>query len=136
MGRVKELENIFKKCVQYKADLVMLILNQHDGYLYNKMKALGDVEHGIHTQCLLSKNAKGNKLNPNLAGNLLLKINAKLNGINNQVKNKTDAGIMVEPTLILGADVTHPSPGENTKPSIAALVGSMNRAASRYQCEL
>ena len=73
--------------------------------------------------------------NLNFQLSVFLKINAKLHGINNQVKTKTENGIMSEPTLILGADVTHPSPGSNG-PSIAALVGSMNREASKYQCEI
>ena len=135
-ARMNELEKLIKACVGRKAQLIMLIIGQNDGYLYNKMKSLGDVKYGIHTQCILSKNAKGNKLNPNLINNVMLKINAKLYGINNQLKAKNDNGIMNEPTLILGADVTHPSPGEHNKPSIAALVGSMNRDASLYQCEI
>jgi eukaryotic translation initiation factor 2C len=134
-ARMKLLEEIVKHCLKLKPDLIMFVISQQDSYLYNKMKALGDVQYGVHTQCILSKNAKGNKLNPQLIGNVLLKINAKLHGINNQVKTKTENGIMSEPTLILGADVTHPSPGSNG-PSIAALVGSMNKSASKYQCEI
>ncbi|RKO83370.1 Piwi domain-containing protein, partial [Blyttiomyces helicus] len=37
-----------------------------------------------------------------------------------------------KPTIIFGADVTHPGPGEISKPSIAALVGSMDAQCSRY----
>merc|ERR1712168_1473696 len=127
--REAEIDNLLKVCKKKGAQLFFCILSQADGNIYSKVKQAGDVKYGVHTQCLLSKNAK--KPNPQLIGNVLLKVNAKLNGVNNVVKNKTDDGIMKEPTLILGGDVTHPNPGEHIKPSVAALVGSMNRNASR-----
>lgn len=37
-----------------------------------------------------------------------------------------------EPVIFMGADVTHPPAGDNKKPSIAALVGSMDAHPSRY----
>lgn len=37
-----------------------------------------------------------------------------------------------EPVIFLGVDVTHPPAGDNKKPSIAAVVGSMDAHPSRY----
>jgi hypothetical protein len=37
-----------------------------------------------------------------------------------------------EPVIFLGADITHPPAGDSRKPSIAAVVGSMDAHPSRY----
>ena|SRR5579859_3516435 len=34
--------------------------------------------------------------------------------------------------MLLGADVSHPPPGNQTRPSLATLVGSIDRCATRY----
>ena len=40
---------------------------------------------------------------------------------------------MDEPVIVLGADVTHPAAGEFTRPSIAAIVGSMDAVPCKFQ---
>lgn len=40
--------------------------------------------------------------------------------------------IFNEPVIFLGADITHPPAGDSRKPSIAAVVGSMDAHPSRY----
>ncbi|CAB5308725.1 unnamed protein product [Rhizophagus irregularis] len=44
--------------------------------------------------------------------------------------------ILYEPTILIGADVSHPGPGETDKPSYAALCGSMDARASRYAASI
>lgn len=48
--------------------------------MLDEVKRVGDNQVGIRTQCVLSKNAK--KANYSTMGNLCLKINSKLGGLN------------------------------------------------------
>ncbi|KAF5188044.1 argonaute [Thalictrum thalictroides] len=56
--------------------------------------------------------------------NVALKINVKVGGRNTMLADAISKSIPVvsdEPTIIFGADVSHPHPGEDSSPSIASL---------------
>jgi eukaryotic translation initiation factor 2C len=82
---------------------------------------------GIVTQCCLSKFIQ--KPNRGYFSNIVLKINTKLGGINSSIAQPSQLPFLGEnvPTMVLGADVTHPPAGINNGVSIAALVGSVDR---------
>uniref|UniRef100_T1JA38 Uncharacterized protein n=1 Tax=Strigamia maritima TaxID=126957 RepID=T1JA38_STRMM len=44
--------------------------------------------------------------------------------------------VFQKPVIILGADVNHPAAGESRRPSIAAIVGSMDSNAQRYSAKI
>ncbi|XP_078436610.1 protein argonaute MEL1-like [Wolffia australiana] len=105
---------------------------------YGQIKKICDTSLGIVTQCCLPKNV--DKCNRAYLENLSLKINVKVNGKNTvlveavrqEIPLVTDA-----PTIIIGADVTHPSPGEDSSNSIAAVVASTDWPdLTRYSCLL
>ncbi|KAF5206942.1 argonaute [Thalictrum thalictroides] len=69
------------------------------------------------------------KCNKQYLENVSLKINVKAGGRNTvllDALNKKIPLVSENPTIIFGADVTHPSPGEDSSPSIAAVVASMD----------
>lgn len=98
--------------------------------VYAEVKRVGDTVIGMATQCVQAKNV--NKTSPQTLSNLCLKINVKLGGINNILVPALRPRMFNEPVIFLGADVTHPPAGDTKKPSIAALVGSMDAHPSRY----
>ncbi|KAL3887901.1 hypothetical protein ACJMK2_000288 [Sinanodonta woodiana] len=98
--------------------------------VYAEVKRVGDILFGLATQCVQAKNV--NKTTPQTLSNLCLKINVKLGGINNILLPSIRTGVFREPVIFLGADVTHPPAGDASKPSIAAVVGSMDAHPSRY----
>ncbi|KAL2557292.1 Protein argonaute 4 [Forsythia ovata] len=74
------------------------------------------------TQCLAPT-----RVNDQYLTNVLLKINAKLGGLNSTLSVEQTSSIpMISkiPTIILGMDVSHGSPGQSDVPSIAAVVSS------------
>ncbi|MGH0151680.1 UNVERIFIED_CONTAM: hypothetical protein FKN15_019751 [Acipenser sinensis] len=105
--------------------------------VYAEVKRVGDTVLGMATQCVQVKNVQ--KTTPQTLSNLCLKINVKLGGVNNillpqgrRVLQIFLYGLFQQPVIFLGADVTHPPAGDGKKPSIAAVVGSMDAHPSRY----
>ncbi|XP_015696506.1 protein argonaute 16 [Oryza brachyantha] len=91
--------------------------------LYGPWKKKNLHEMGIITQCIVPST----KMNDQYYTNVLLKINAKLGGMNCKLSLEHRHMIPIvnqTPTLILGMDVSHGSPGRADIPSIAAVVGS------------
>ncbi|KAK4784213.1 hypothetical protein SAY86_018581 [Trapa natans] len=79
-------------------------------------------EFGVVTQCISPL-----KISNQYLSNLLLKINSKLGGINSLLAIELSSSIPIitdAPTMILGMDVSHGSPGRSDVPSISAVVGS------------
>jgi eukaryotic translation initiation factor 2C len=64
--------------------------------------------------------------------NVCLKVNMKLGGVNLFMDAPQIPFISSKPTIVFGADVTHPAPGDMNRPSVAALTASMDSFASRY----
>ncbi|KDP30816.1 hypothetical protein JCGZ_13759 [Jatropha curcas] len=98
-----------------------------------KKKCLSDF--GIVTQCI-----SPTRINDQYLTNVLLKINSKLGGINSLLAiehSKHIPLVMHIPTMILGMDVSHGSPGRADIPSVAAVVGSLYwPLISRYRASV
>ncbi|KAL0534162.1 hypothetical protein IC582_028446 [Cucumis melo] len=106
--------------------LLIIILPDISGS-YGKIKRICETELGIVSQCCQPRQAQ--KLNKQYFENVALKINVKVGGRNNVLNDAIQRRIPLvsdRPTIIFGADVTHPQPGEDSSPSIAAVVASMD----------
>eukprot|EP01101_Sappina_pedata_P009904 TRINITY_DN6111_c0_g1_i1.p1 TRINITY_DN6111_c0_g1~~TRINITY_DN6111_c0_g1_i1.p1 ORF type:complete len:597 (-),score=157.57 TRINITY_DN6111_c0_g1_i1:29-1636(-) len=102
-----------------------------DTVLYGSIKRCCETVLGVPSQCFLSKNAF--KPNGQYLGNISLKINIKLGGTNVVLQNPGfTPKNMMKKMLILGADVHHPPPADKTRPSVAAVVGSIDPTMTRY----
>ena len=115
-------------------DLVIVIIDK-GGSDYQDVKRLGDSESGaaVTTQCLLTKTVR-DKCNPATLGNICLKINARLGGVNSIIDLGTRPPMLQGvPIIIFGADVTHPRSDDTTSPSIASVVASVDLQGGRYR---
>lgn len=112
-----------------KLQLIMVILPGRTP-VYAEVKRVGDTLLGVATQCVQVKNVT--KVTTQTLSNLCLKINVKLGGINNILLPNARPRVFNEPVIFIGADVTHPPAGDRRKPSIAAVVASIDAHPSRY----
>ena len=114
--------------------LIMAVLPGKEKDLYAEIKRVGDGVVGVPTQCVQLKLVQQAKAQ--VCANISLKINSKLGGINQVIDPSVKSLVFREPTIVFGADVTHPSPTENGIPSIAAVVASMDANATKYQARV
>ncbi|KAJ4827378.1 argonaute 5 [Turnera subulata] len=129
----RTLNQIYQQCVEKLAhqngkelQLLIIILPDIRGS-YGTIKRVCETELGIVSQCCQPRQAM--KPNKQYLENVALKINVKAGGRNTVLNDAISRRIPLVtdvPTIIFGADVTHPSPGEDSAPSIAAVVASMD----------
>ncbi|KAG8746116.1 hypothetical protein FRC10_005982 [Ceratobasidium sp. 414] len=143
-----DLGGRFKATYGALPNLIIAIMPQSSGDIHPAVKRFGDVTAGVANQPL--KADKCRKGNMQFFGNVCLKygtqcltfydadphvcrLNAKLGGINSVPAPDPESNFLsdpVNPTLVLGADVSHPAGHTEGRPSFAALVGSVDSKAS------
>lgn len=74
---------------------------------------------------MLQRRERSNILKMWPSRSMLYKVGGRNTVLNDALSGKIPH-VTDRPTLILGADVTHPQPGEDSSPSIAAVVASMD----------
>ncbi|MCJ1286740.1 hypothetical protein MMC26_006086 [Xylographa opegraphella] len=125
---------------------LLIILPKADVSWYNRIKHCGDVIYGLHTVCVVGSKFGKLRLNrlsgqdePDLQyfANVALKFNLKKGGVN-QALDKSKLGIVGEGnTMVVGIDVTHPSPGSaSNAPSIASMVASTDSQLGQWPAVL
>ncbi|KAK9912338.1 hypothetical protein M0R45_036206 [Rubus argutus] len=131
--RVEKMFEYIKSKLPGPPQLLLCILSERkNSDIYGPWKRKNLSEEGIVTQCIAPT-----KVNDQYITNVLLKINAKLGGMNSLLTVEHSPSIPLvskSPTLILGMDVSHGSPGRSDVPSIAAVVSSRHwPLISRYR---
>ncbi|XP_024310310.1 protein argonaute 18 isoform X1 [Brachypodium distachyon] len=107
-----------------KIDLLLALLPDKNDSLYGDIKRICETDIGVMSQCCLRKNVL--KSSPQFFANVAIKINAKCGGRNSVFANRQASlpVVSAKPTIIFGADVTHPSALDDATPSIASVVAS------------
>ncbi|KAK1235216.1 hypothetical protein PQX77_001568, partial [Marasmius sp. AFHP31] len=118
-------------------DLMFAVLpDLGNAELYRRVKHFGDIETGVVTQCLKASLCKRARIQ--YWANVASKVNPKLGGINHKPDPSSPAASNLNdphcPTVIMGADVMHPSPGSNA-PSYTAVVTNVDSDAAKYIAE-
>ncbi|KAL7752065.1 hypothetical protein RI367_002594 [Sorochytrium milnesiophthora] len=115
--------------------LIIVFMAERSVDRYADIKRIAETEMGVMTQCLQAKKVSDKKGFGQYAANVALKVNAKVAATQQAIGVNT--ALVQQPqhlngTMVMGADVTHPSPGADGQFSIAGIVASMNPSATRY----
>lgn len=97
--------------VKPKPTLVFVMLANQDKAVYEGLKHLCDVFLDVATVCVQS--SKIRKSNPQYFANVALKVNMKMGGVNHKLDPNNAKWLNSAPTMVVGMDVTHPSPGSS-----------------------
>ncbi|XP_050459784.1 protein argonaute-2-like isoform X2 [Cataglyphis hispanica] len=128
-----EISDYFKS--KRGLNLIIVIIPDHTNTTYGKVKQITELKEGILTQCIKVKTVKKNSYSA--VKNILLKINSKLNGVNHVINAQSiPQCLKSNDCMLVGADVTHPSPDAINIPSIAAVAASSNTSAFQYNIAL
>ncbi|ESQ42138.1 hypothetical protein EUTSA_v10012624mg [Eutrema salsugineum] len=103
--------------------LLCILAERKNSLVYGPWKKKNLAELGIVTQCI----APTPRINDQYITNVLLKINAKLGGLNSLLAMERSPAMPLVtqvPTIIVGMDVSHGSPGMSDILSVAAVVSS------------
>lgn len=91
---------------------ILFCIIPDSGPTYAKIKQMAEIDHGVLTQCIKSNTVFKKRSDLSTISNILLKVNAKLNGTNHKLQSTPI--LSGSKCMVIGADVTHPSP-EQTK---------------------
>ncbi|RKF71355.1 Protein argonaute 5 [Golovinomyces cichoracearum] len=118
---------------QPQPKLVLCILGRNDPGVYNSIKTAADTSAGIHTVCVVNSKFTKQQRQEQYFGNVALKFNLKAGGVNH-ILDPAKLGIVSEgKTMVVGIDVTHPSPGSREgAPSVAGIVASVDKFLGQW----
>lgn len=118
--------------------LIFVVIPARDPVLYKRIKRAGDVKFGVHTVCMdANKLLKPDHQLAAYLANVALKVNLKLGGDNHLVGLERNGIISEGKTMIVGIDVTHPSPGSAKEaPSVAGMVASVDKSLGQWPASL
>ncbi|KAK6339590.1 hypothetical protein TWF718_008986 [Orbilia javanica] len=136
---IADVESVFLNIKKLGPEIVLIILPKDLAHWFQKIKYLGDVKVGIATVVVVFETAQRKDPNPAYWANVLLKVNQRLGGVNHVLQEGDLKGLRVggAPVMLVGMDVTHPSPSSaRGAPSMAAVVASCDGNFLNYPASL
>ncbi|KAK3689869.1 Piwi domain-containing protein [Podospora appendiculata] len=119
----------YQSCrAHFKADpqIIFYIMSSKTTHVYEELKKHADCRYAFVSQMVQGAQVK--KAQPQYCSNVAMKVNAKLGGQTCRIDGK---GFYTKPTMVIGVDVSHASPG-SASPSIAAMCVSMDKDTAVY----
>ncbi len=120
--------------------LLIFIVNDRNIDVYRRIKKSCDIRFGVASQVLQARHVMS--ASPQYISNVCMKVNAKLGGATSVAKSglipKINPKAASTPTMVVGADVSHPAPGAGSAeaPSFAAITVSADSLFVRYWADV
>jgi eukaryotic translation initiation factor 2C len=133
---IGDLQPIMGRMRREIVELIICIIG--DDAAYDKVKRASEHNVGILTSCVKSstinrRDRRTGDMDVSFVQNILLKINAKVGGVNQKMQ-KPIVSLLKVPFMVIGADVTHPSPDQTRIPSLVGMAASSDKNAFKYNC--
>lgn len=134
-----------------RPQILVFILPDKDSVIYGRIKRSAECRYGVVSgrktrftmlwhkanflqvsQCMQYSHVQ--KCQAQYISNVLMKFNSKLGGTTCRAigpKSGGPTGLFTQPTLVIGADVSHAAPGQQ-QASMAAMTASMDALGARY----
>ncbi|KAL8789958.1 MAG: hypothetical protein Q9213_000844 [Squamulea squamosa] len=135
----KVIESNIRTAAEKGLKVLLVFLPSVDAFIYSRVKFWAEVHYGIHTICsaerkIRVKPSPDNNFRPppgavsaDYCANIAHKFNLKLGGLNQTLPSEKLGILRDGKTMLVGMDVTHPSPGSlEDSPSIAGVVASID----------
>ena len=127
-----------------KPSMILVVLSNGDKHVYNGLKHLLDVFLKVPSVCVQVSKFRKEKGQLQYFGNVALKINMKMGGVNHKLVDPPGTPPTLtwlrdpaQPTMLVGMDVTHPSPGSvKGTPSVAAVVATIDEHFAQFPASL
>lgn len=108
--------NELSKIGKEKRVQIVFVIIPDNGPTYATVKQRAEIDHGVLTQCIKGGTVFRKRNDGSTISNILLKVNAKLNGTNHKLQSSAILSKAPGKVMVIGADVTHPSPEQKTIP--------------------
>ncbi|XP_060039580.1 protein argonaute-2-like [Erinaceus europaeus] len=109
---------------------LLLVILPSKNHIFSEVRRLGASEVGLVTQCVQMTVVQ--RPTPMGLFEICLKINTRLGEVTNSLLPLERPLLFQQPVLFVGADVTHSASRHGRKPSVAAIVGSLDSHFNRY----
>lgn len=126
-----KIDEMMNSLIKNNCKLLFCVIPDR-GTAYAQIKQAAEIRCGILTQCLRAGTVSRKGTDESTVNNILLKVNAKLNGINHKLSMSSKIPLIKSSFMVIGADVTHPSPDQTKIPSVVGVAASHDQEAFKY----
>lgn len=136
-GKSQLIKTKFEEISKRGVKMLLIILPSKKVFTYARVKYFADTRYGIHTVCVIDEKLAKERGQLQYMANVALKFNLKRGGINQTIDQSKLGFLKDGKTMVMGIDVTHPSPTSvKGAPSIVGVVASTDARLGQWPASI